>query len=56
MNDYVFSLEIYNTLDRKANNETVVVSEKNVEEAYAKILKKLKNNNNKITIVNVKKL
>lgn len=56
MNDYVFNLEIYDNLTRTNKNETVVVSEKDVEKAYDKILKRLKNDSNQITIISVKKL
>ena len=53
MNDYVFNLEIYDNLTRTNKNETVVVSEKDIEKAYDKILKRLKNDSNQITIISV---
>ena len=51
MNDYVFNLEIYDNTTRTNKNETVVVSEKDIEKAYDKILKRLKNDSNQITII-----
>ena len=39
MNDYVFNLEIYDNLTRTNKNETVVVSEKDVEKRMIKFWK-----------------